>query len=706
MTKKKSKYDNLTRVIQEFLSGKYYTPMGKKALFKKLGFNEENFELFDKIIQDLLQSNVVETVKNKIQLKGQSKPAEEFSYVEGKISIHPRGFGFVTPNKSEKFQEDIFIPSPFTHDAVSQDIVRVWVNPHSNWKKGAEGEVVAIIQRTKTHLAGIVKEIRAHQAILYAPTLGPDRPIHIPLHGEKSIEIGDRLKIKITQWKAPLEGCVETKIGSIHDASKDVQAAIAEYDIPHDFPEKALKQAKALGKQVKKKELQTREDFTKLTTITIDPKTARDFDDALSVEKISKDCYHLGVHIADVAHYIPVDSPLDEEAKTRSNSVYFPGKCVPMLPESLSNNLCSLKPQVIRLTMSVFMKIDKQGNILDYSIKRGFIKSRKRLTYEDAKDILDGKKKSRFKSLLDMMVELCIILKNKRKSRGSVDLALPELRLNIDEDGNPTGFSIEEYDITHQLVEEFMLKANETVATHLANQGKEAIFRVHSSPSEEDIQDFFSLARVLGFQLSQNPPPEEIQQLFNLAKDTPFAHQLAIRFIKSMKLASYSHENVGHYGLALEYYCHFTSPIRRYTDLIIQRLIFNEQPEEVDIEEIAALCSERERIAFRAESNVSQLKKRRFLHQKLQETPHHVYEALISSIKPNGIYFSLVPLEVEGFLHISKIGKDYYHYLSASQSLKGEKTHQTYIVGQLIHVQLLSLDFISGQLLWKIIKKK
>ncbi|GAB4190908.1 MAG: ribonuclease R [Simkaniaceae bacterium] len=678
--------------------------MGKKSLFKKLDFGEENYEIFEKIIQDLTESGVIEQVKNKIRLKKEESPQ---TYIRGKISIHPRGFGFVSPEKPAPFKEDVFIPSPYTDNAVGGDIVEVWINPNSNWKKGPEGEVISILQRNKTHLAGIVREIlqKEKKAVIQAPTLGPDRPIYIP-NPRNRIKVGDRLNIEIKKWTSPIQGKIEHKIGHISDASKDIEAAIAEYGIETSFAKEAIAQADKLGRSVKKADLHKRTDLSRLECITIDPKTARDFDDALSLEKTADGHYHLGVHIADVAHYVPTGSPLDEEAKKRGNSVYFPGRCVPMLPESLSNNLCSLKPNVIRLVMSVFMQLDPDGNLLDYSIKRSYIKSKKRFTYEEAKKVLDKKKKSRYAPLLDLMAELCILLKAKRKERGSVDLALPDIRLEIDKDGNPKGFFVEEYDITHQLVEEFMLKANEIVAMHFTKKGQAAVFRVHAEPSEEDIQDFFSLARVLGFQLPKHPSPEDIQKLFDLAKETPFAHQLAVSFIRSMKLASYSHENVGHYGLALEHYCHFTSPIRRYTDLVIQRLLFGEEKESIDMEEIAKHCSEKERIAFRAESSVSHLKKLRFLHRESISQPDKVYDALIANIKPYGLTFTLLPLEVEGFIHISNLGRDYYHFLSSSQSLKGENTGEIFIVGQLIHVKLLSLNFVSGELEWKLIKSK
>ena len=264
-----------------------------------------------------------------------------------------------------------------------------------------------------------------------------------------------------------------------------------------------------------------------------------------------------------------------------------------MLPEELSNHLCSLREKVIRLSVSVLVTLDATGSVLHYDITKAFIKSRKRFTYGEAKQVLDGKTESPYKETLHLMEKLCLLLKQKRFKRGSVDLALPELMVLVDKDGKPYDYQINEYDITHQLVEEFMLKANEIVAENFVKNKLPAVFRIHETPSAENLNDFYSLARSLGFQLPDKPQSEDVQKLFNLAKKTPHAHQLSIAFIRSMKLAIYSKENVGHYGLALENYCHFTSPIRRYSDLVIHRLLFDEALPS-DLEKIARDCSEKE----------------------------------------------------------------------------------------------------------------
>ncbi|MBI2812248.1 MAG: RNB domain-containing ribonuclease, partial [Candidatus Melainabacteria bacterium] len=406
------------------------------------------------------------------------------------------------------------------------------------------------------------------------------------------------------------------------------------------------------------------------------------------------------VHIADVAHYVTADSPLDKEAVLRCNSTYFPGACVPMLPEELSNELCSLKPDVVRLTVSVLMDFDKNGTLLKHEVVRSYIKSQKRFTYFEAKDVLDGKTKSPHAKTLKLMVELCLLLKKKRYERGSIDFALPEIVLVLDEKGEPQGMKRIEYDITHQLVEEFMLKANETVALELHKRGKELIYRVHEEPQEENFEDFLKFARTLGFKVPVKPNNADLQALFEEARKTPSFSQLSVAFIRSMRLAQYSPDNVGHFGLALEHYCHFTSPIRRYSDLIIERLLFDEEPKDISLEKIAQRCSEQERVSFRAEMSVKTLKKLRLLNRYFQEDPAREYNAVITKIKPFGLFFELQDLMLEGFLHISELENDYFVYDEARNLLYGRSSGKVHRMGEPVVVRLTRVDLIQLESGW------
>ncbi len=573
--------------------------------------------------------------------------------VAGTIRVHPRGFGFVIPSDKVQFPEDIFIPRHSTLGAVDGDSVEASSVPSQISDKGPEGKVLKILRRGRSHLAGIISYVgKKKQLLAYAPLLGEDKAIVIRPTRERELAIGDRIIIHVLDWGGKQRdaiGEMSAYIGHISDPSCDVPAAIEEFDLSSDFPEEVLAEAKAYGEKVTEKDWKGRKDLTDLTCFTIDPDTAKDYDDALSLSRDPSGNYHLGIHIADVSHYVKPGSALDCEAMARCNSVYFPGTVLPMLPHALSSHLCSLKPNVERLAISVSAILDQEGELLEYRIDRTVIKSRKRFTYGEAREVLDGKKKSHYRSHLELMVELCRLLKIKRYERGSIEFSLPDLTLDLTPEGHVKGVGLVEYDITHQLVEEFMLLANEIVATHLSEAGKELTYRVHEEPNPENLRDFALTAQALGFTLPPAPTTEELQLLFDAARESPFGQFLATSFIKSMKLASYSTQNIGHYGLGLEHYTHFTSPIRRYIDLIVHRALFHAIKEDEDLEEIAARCSDKERLSAKAESSVTQLKKLRYLNALLQEG-QELFAAVVVAVKPFGVIFELTSLLFEGFV--------------------------------------------------------
>lgn len=624
--------------------------------------------------------------------------------------MHPRGFGFVVPDDASHCPEDVFIPKQMTDNAVDGDHVQVSINPDSNWEKGPDGRILSILKRGRTHLAGTVREIDKRGIVfVHVPILGTGKAVIVNPGKGQALRVGERIIMKVDEWGEEHEAtyCTLTHtIGNISDPACDIPAAIEEYGLADIFPKEAIAQAKTFGKNVSEQDLKSRKDLTKTTSFTIDPETARDYDDALSLTRDRKGIYHLGVHIADVAHYVPEGSSLDLEAEKRCNSTYFPNFCLPMLPEELSNELCSLKANVVRLTVSTLMDFDPEGNLLSYKIVRGYIESAKRFSYEEAKEVLDGKKKSKHLEELQLMVELCHLLKKKRFQRGSIDFSLPDMVIEVDKNGEPFGLKKVEYDITHQLVEEFMLKTNEVVATHLTNEKKPVLYRVHEEPSEENMDEFFSLARSLGFFLPDKPEHKDIQSLFEQAKKTPFAQQLSIAFIRSMKLATYSPENAGHFGLALEYYCHFTSPIRRYTDLVTQRVLFDEQSGETDLEHVALKCSERERVSFRAESSVKLLKKLRLLKKNMKEEPDRAYTAIVTRVKPFGLFFELTELMVEGMLHISELENDYFLFDPQRNILLGKSSGRRHFVGEAISVRVAHIDLIMLESHWELVSAR
>lgn len=686
---------NLSKTILQFIQGRRYKPTTCKELADQLAIAPIHFDLFKKVLDALVEEKALLLQNNKYAL-----PSSSANLITGTISVHPKGFGFV---KNEA-GPDVFIPKQRLNDAVDGDEVEIEVDPNVS-AKGPEGTVVAILKRSRSALAGTIVGKSAHHYTAFSPLLGPDKLILLKLKKDEKLEIGDRVICKIESWKSAadlVEATLARRIGHISDPSIDVEAAVAEFELPDGFSVEAVEEARAYGTKISAKESKARVDLTEFECVTIDPDTARDYDDAISLTKDSEGNYHLGVHIADVAHYVRPGTHLDKEAYERCNSTYFPGECVPMLPEELSNELCSLKANVKRLTQSVLAVFDPNGSMIRYEIKRTVIKSRKRFTYKEALAVLEKREKSTHAELLNLMVELCHLLKKKRFERGSIDFAMAENALIVDKKGVPLRIERIEYDITHQMIEEFMLKANEITASHLQAQGKTLIYRIHEEPAAESFKDFYAFARNLGFQLPASPTHRDIQKLFQEAKDSPLLGQLSVSFIRSMKLASYSPDNIGHYGLALEHYCHFTSPIRRYTDLIIQRLLCNELPDDCNLDEIALKCSEKERISFRAENSVKVLKKLRLAGTYFAEDPTKIYQASITRIKPFALFFEVPIFDLEASLHISEIGNDYFEFNPQRMTFRGAHTGRTFSVSQEIFVRLDNINYILQQTKWSI----
>ena len=678
---------NIEQDLLQYIRSKKYEPSTMRALRKAMEISSSQQQTFAHTLDKLVQ-------EKKIQLKKGHYLPPEAQLVSGIISVHAKGFAFVKAPPGP----DIFIPRHATLQAVDGDTVEVQIISEES-PKGPEGAVITILSRGRTHLACTLFAPNLAYSVLLSrqvQILGIEPPL-------TSLNIGDRLICKVSEWggeKEDVQAVAMYKIGHIDDALTDIPAAIEEFELPNTFSQDAIDEADNFPRRVTLASHPGRRDLTDLETVTIDPDTARDFDDAISLTKDDLGHFHLGVHIADAAYYVRPGSMLDEEACKRCNSTYFPGQCVPMLPEALSNELCSLKPNVVRLTVSVLAEFSPTGELIDFQICRSAIKSRKRFTYHDAFEVLERRVKSPHLPLLDRMVELCRFLKQQRFQRGSIDFSLAEQQLILDERGEPVGFQRIEYDITHQMIEEFMLKANELVAIHLNRQGKQLIYRIHDSPSEDSFQDFFAFARALGFSLPPAPTRGDIQDLFLRAKDSPLHQQLSIQFVRSMRLAAYSPDNIGHYGLALEHYCHFTSPIRRYTDTIIQRLLLDEISPSEDLHEIAQRCSERERISWKAEMSVKILKKLRLANRAFKEDPMRLYLARITQIRPFALFFEVPQFDLEGSFHVSELGDDFYEYNPIRMVFHGVRTKQTFVPGQEIQVRLEHIDLIHQKAIW------
>lgn len=703
--KEEKLFNNLLKITEQFMGGKGFKPLSKEELMQRLSLPPLHEEIFSQVLNELVHLHLIEESSGRYTWK-----ASKQDIMTGTIKMHVRGFGFVLPDNRALFPEDVFIPKPFTKNAVDGDVVEVQINQDAFSEKGPEGKVVAILSRGRTHLAGIIKYADRQGGFgVHAPLLGAQQHVFLQPSDEHPLHVGDRVVMEVIEWgdKEDQTLCKFSHyLGNISDPSCDIYAAIEEFELRADFPHHTVEEAENLGKVVSQKDIKEREDLRDLITVTIDPDTAKDFDDAISLTKDHEGIYHLGVHIADVSHYVRPGTALDDEAQVRCNSTYFPNFCLPMLPGALSENLCSLKPNVNRLTVSVLMRFDPHGTMLDFRITRSVIKSAKRFTYREAKSVLDGEKPSPHLDSLNLMVELCRLLKKKRYERGSIEFSLPELVVKVDEKGMPFETDYITYDITHQMVEEFMLKANETVAWHLTEQNKNLTYRVHDVPAEENLRDFSTLAAAFGFKISDFPTPQDLQKLFEDAGESPYANYLASSYIRRMRLAAYSAENIGHYGLSLTHYCHFTSPIRRYVDLVVHRILFGESDDFEYLKKVALACSEQERISAKAEMSVSTLKKLRLLDKMNKENQYREYEAIITRVKNFGVYFEIIELLLEGFIHISELEEDYFVFEEEKMRLRGTRMGSIYAPGNKMTVMLLSVDFVTQETKWDIVSNE
>lgn len=685
---------------KKIIQSRNYSPLTEGELAKRLQIPVPQRKYFKAVLAELVEEGVLRCEKGRFE-KGH---ASIEGTVTGVISVHRRGFGFVTPLASAALKEEIFIPKDEIGGAIHGDTVVV-LPRQSLRKSGYEGQVLEVLQRAREELVGTVTEVLKKSVVVHVPLLGQETLMRAKSAGHE-VQIGSRVVLKVLEWGESADevrGEITSILGHVDDSNTDIPFAIRENLLRHRFPPSALREAREFGSQVPEAEIRNRRDLRDLESITIDPASAKDFDDALHLSRDAKGNYQLAVHIADVAHYVTRDSALNTEAQLRCNSTYFPGRCVPMLPPALSDQLCSLQPNVDRLAVSVFMRFDQQGALVHYDIARSVIRSRKRFSYEEVREVLDGKRPSPFAPMLQEMVGLCGLLKIQRRERGAIEFALPDISIEVDRRGHPKGARRVEYDITHQMVEEFMLKTNELVATHLTRLGRPVAYRIHDVPAEENLQQFRQLATAFGFFLPPSPEAQDLQRLFDQALQTPYGDYLAVAYIRSMKLAAYSPDNIGHYGLSLEHYCHFTSPIRRYADLVVHRILLEDGYTQEELEGIAKTCSDRERVSSRAEESVVRLKKLRLLKQWNGEEQHREYEAVVTRVTGAGMSFELVDLMLEGFLHVSQFDRDYYTFNEREQTWRGEESGRTFSCGTKIQVGVTRIDLVFSEASWYLV---
>ena len=590
---------------------------------------------------------------------------------------------------------------------------RVLVRPKVSAKgdSKAEGEVIRILKRAHKTVVGTVERGK-HFSFVVPDDKRIFYDLYIPKDKALDAKNGQKVVAKITEWpekrRNPAGEIIEI-LGYPDEPGIDVLAIIKKHDLPLDFPEKVQKQAEQIPDEVLEEDLEGREDFRHLKIITIDNDDAKDLDDAVSIEKL-EDGYRLGVHIADVSYYVKEKSPLDVEALKRGCSVYLVDRVIPMLPFKLSNGICSLNPRVNRLTMSVIIDFDREANIKSYRITPGVIKTWERMTYTQVNKILEDKDKEtleRFDYLvedLNLMRELAEKLTQKRFSRGSLDFELEEAKVILDEEGHPIDVVKEERRIANRIIEEFMIAANEVVAEHIFWLKIPMVYRIHENPDDEKISSLKEFLYNMGYTLkgTQNLKPKSLQQILEKAKGKPEQRLINTMLLRSLRQARYSGVNVGHFGLASHYYTHFTSPIRRYPDLLVHRILRKQLQNEIDekqekklvkiVEKVAKTSSERERRADEAERESVDLKIAEYMASRIGET----YDAVISGITSFGVFVEL-PNTIEGLVHVSNMEDDYYHFNEKNMTLVGERTGKTYRIGDEVKVKVHNVNVAERQ---------
>lgn len=670
-----------------------------------------DYKLLVKTIAQMEREKTVEfNKKGRINLPFQ--PIE----VEGIFRRNERGFGFVTIDPEEP---DVFIPKDATNFAMDGDIVMIDIQKTADLfsDRGAEGQVVSIKERKIQQIVGEftafdVDEIA--ESDLYGYVTPKDKKsaqfkVFIAAEGIQPVD-GSIVIVEITHYPekgyaTSLEGLITKVIGHKNDPGMDILSIVIAQGIPTQFPEEVQTASEQVPDKIMDSDLVGRRDLRDQQIVTIDGADAKDLDDAVTVRKLDNGNYFLGVHIADVSYYVTENSILDKEAFERGTSVYLTDRVIPMIPQRLSNGICSLNPQVPRLTMSCEMEIDSTGKILSHEIFQSVIQTSERMTYSAVNAILeeeDSESIERYHDLVPMfrlMKELHQILEAHRNHRGAINFEDLEAKILVDSEGHPIDIELRERGVGERLIESFMLAANETVAEHFNRQKLPFIYRIHEQPKEEKMQRFFDFAAALGILVKGTKntiTPKDLQKVIEEVETKPEAAVINTMLLRSMQQARYSEDNYGHYGLAAEYYTHFTSPIRRYPDLIVHRLIRTYSQDQSDetkekwaeaLPEIADHSSKMERRSVEAEREVDSMKKAEYMADKIGEE----FDGIISSVTKFGIFIEL-PNTVEGMIHVNELKQDYFHFVENQLALVGERTRQTFKIGQKVRIKVVKSD--------------
>lgn len=687
-----------------FMEEKLYKPMTREELAKSFEIDKKDMKDFFEILDSMEKEGAI--IKTRNDLYGLP---EKMNLVVGVLEGNERGYGFVIPDDKEK--ADIYISAEDMNGALHGDKVIARILKKGENGKREEGEILRVLSRANETIVGTFEHNKN-----FGFVLPDDSKISMDVFVSKADMNGaknnQKVVVEITRWpekRRNPEGKIVEILGYIDEKGTDILSVIKQFKLPEQFPNKVLDQADRLEDSVSNEEIKKRVDLRDMTIFTIDGADAKDFDDAVSIEKLDNGNFKLGVHIADVSHYVKENSIIDKEALKRGTSVYLLDRVIPMLPEKLSNGICSLNPNVPRLTLSVFMEIDKNGKVVNHEIVESVIESKERLVYDDISDLLekdDEKLKERYAHIYDdlkLMEELCHILNEKRERRGSLDFDFPETKIILDDRGIPIEIRAEERRIANRMIEEFMLVCNETVAEYMYWSQVPFIYRIHEDPDIEKINQFNKFIHNFGYNLkgSQEVHPKELQSLMNKMKGKKEESLINTLMLRSLKKARYSSEVAGHFGLATKYYCHFTSPIRRYPDLQIHRIIKSYikgklAPDKMDVLEnrlayVADISSTNERIAEEAERAVEDLKKAEYMKERVG----NVYEGMVCSLTHFGMFVQL-DNTIEGLVHFSNMTDDYYFYDEEKYYIIGELSKKQYRIGDMVNIKVIGADVLKG----------
>src|SRR6266550_2810335 len=686
-------------------------PAGMRELLQVLKVPKDDQTSFKRHIKSLVSSGDL------IQIRGErfGLPEKMDLYV-GRLQTHQSGYGFVTPERPlESGSGDIYISNQHLSEAMHGDRVVVRIERIKDGGR-AEGRIIRILERRTGSLVGRYDRDDSGMGHVAPFDRRVLLDIFVPPGQEGGAAPGDMVIAELTRWPTATRGAtghVTQVLGDIDAPGVDTEIIIRKYGIPDEHSRDAVAEAVRLGTQVADRDIRGRSDFRGLPTVTIDGEHARDFDDAITIEKLPNGHFRLGVHIADVSHYVHVGSALDGEAYDRGTSVYFPERAVHMFPSELATGLCSLNPHVDRLVQSCYMEVDRHGQVVRHEFHDGVINSNERMTYTAVNGILTDRDPALIKQyaplvpMFEQMRELYQILNDARRRRGSIDFDINEAEVIMDEGGVVESIVALHRNVAHRLIEEFMLLANETVATYLEADRAPGLYRIHEEPDILKVAKFEEFISGFGYSLAAPATairPRHFQKLLESIHGKPEEKPIAFLMLRTMQKARYAPENLGHFGLATSSYTHFTSPIRRYPDLVVHRalrasrhnLLTDEVREEwmEEMPETARHTSEMERRADDAERELLQWKKVKFMGDKVGDE----FEGYVTGVAAFGLFIQLIEHYVEGLVHISTMADDYYRFVESAHMLRGENTGKTYRLGDKVKVQVVRVNMDVRQI--------